>query len=58
VGEAVAIARRGGRYISLAGGHAYFHTPEDRLDKVSAEATAQYAAAVVEMALTLTRGEA
>jgi len=57
VGEAETVAKLGGRYISLAGGHSFFHTPEDRPDKVSGEATAQYAAAVLDLARSLACGE-
>jgi len=55
-GEAENVAAHGGRYLSFAGAHAYFHSPEDRPDKVSAEAAARYAAAVIDIARTLVRG--
>jgi hypothetical protein len=58
VGEAENVAAHGGRYLSFAGAHAYFHTPEDRPDKVSADDSARYAAAVLEIAHALMRGEA
>jgi hypothetical protein len=48
-GEARNIQARGGRYVSLAGGHAYFHTPEDRPDKVDFTAVARYAAAIADL---------
>ena len=51
-GEARNIALRGGRFVSLAGGHAFFHTPEDRPDKVDPVSVSRYAqavAALVEM---------
>lgn len=52
-GEARNVAEHGGRYLNFAGSHAYFHAPEDRPDKVSAEATARYAAAVIDIARVL-----
>ncbi len=55
-GEARNIAVRGGRYISLAGGHAFFHTPEDRLDAVDADALARFASACTALARTLVAG--
>jgi hypothetical protein len=55
-GEARNIAVRGGRYISLAGGHAFFHTPEDRPDAVDAHALARFASACTALARTLMAG--
>ncbi len=54
-GEARNIALRGGRFVSFAGGHAYFHTPEDRPDKVDAAAVARYAAAVTRFVVDAAR---
>lgn len=53
VGEASVISALGGRYISLAGRHAYFHTPEDRVSAVLPESLGRYAAAVTELATWL-----
>lgn len=55
-GEARNIAARGGRYISLAGGHAFFHTPEDRPNVVDANALARFASACTALARTLVGG--
>ena len=45
-GEARNIAERGGRYISLLGGHPYFHSPNDVFEKaVDLEALAAHAVA-------------
>ena len=45
-GEARNIAERGGRYISLLGGHPYFHSPNDVFEKaVDAEALVAHAVA-------------
>ena len=52
-GEARNIGARGGRFVSLAGGHAFFHTPEDRPEAVDSASLARYAAAV----LALVRAE-
>lgn len=48
-GEARNVATRGGRFVSLAGGHAFFHTPEDRPDKVDPASVARYATAVTNL---------
>jgi len=45
-GEARNISARGGRFLSLAGGHAYFHHPEDRPDKVDPASVGRYAVAM------------
>lgn len=54
-GEARNVALRGGRFVSFAGGHAYFHTPEDRPDKVDAAAVARYATAVTSFVVDAAR---
>lgn len=45
-GESRNISLRGGRVAAIAGGHAYFHTPEDRPDKVDMTMLARYCAGV------------
>ena len=46
-GEARNIAERGGRYVSLLGGHPYFHSPNDVFEKaVDVESLAAHALAV------------
>ena len=55
-GEARNIAERGGRYISLLGGHPYFHSPNDVFEKaVDAEALAAHAVAWRSLAAELAR---
>jgi len=45
-GESRNISLRGGRVAAIAGGHAYFHTPEDRPDKADMTMVGRYAAGV------------
>ena len=45
-GEARNIDELGGRFVSFLGGHRYFHTPEDTVDRaVDAESIARWARA-------------
>ena len=45
-GEARNIAEAGGRFVTILGGHAYFHSPNDTVDRaVDAESVARYARA-------------
>ncbi|MCH8100873.1 MAG: hypothetical protein IIB74_10610, partial [Proteobacteria bacterium] len=40
------IADAGGRFVTILGGHAYFHSPNDTVDRaVDAESVARYARA-------------
>ncbi len=53
-GEAEEIHGRGGRYLSIVGGHATFHQQADRWpDAVNVTATAEYAAAIATIVLEL-----
>ena len=47
-GEARNIAEGGGRFVTILGGHAYFHSPNDTVDTaVDAESVARYARAAL-----------
>ncbi len=47
-GEARNIAEAGGRFVTILGGHAYFHSPNDTVDRaVDAESVARYARAAL-----------
>jgi len=53
-GEAEAVHRRGGRYVSIIGGSALFHNPQDRgPDAVNPDAVARFAQAVTALARQL-----
>ena len=57
-GEAEEIHGRGGRYLSIVGGHASFHQQADRWpDAVNLTATAEYAAAMASIVMELTKAE-
>jgi hypothetical protein len=56
-GESRNISLRGERVAAIAGGHAFFHTPEDRPDKVDVAALGRYCAGVSRFASEwVTRG--
>ena len=53
-GEARNVAERGGRFVSLLGGHRYFHSPNDTVDlAVDTDSVARHAHAVTQVLRTL-----
>ena len=57
-GEAEEIHKRGGRYVSIVGGHATFHQQADRWpDAVDVAATAEYATAMAGIVMELSQAK-
>ena len=53
-GEARNVAERGGRFVSILGGHRYFHSPNDTVDlAVDSDSVARHAEAVTQVLRTL-----